>query len=235
MVMSKNADDTKRVLILFAKYPVPGKVKTRLAKCIGHDFSCRLYHCLLTDTINKLLSSSLWTTVIYVDPPEMADSFCVLFESCSNVKCLPQNGVDLGIRMFNALYEQSLLGADQIICAGSDIPELSNEILESSFKSLDSSQAVLGRAMDGGYYLIGFRKEALDSFFFIDIPWSSESVFSKTMGLMRINKVTCAVLPELRDLDEADDLLFFRNLFSESPGICPEFAKLVCSMEFNYE
>ena len=151
------------------------------------------------------------------------------------MKCLPQNGDDLGTRMFNALYEQSHLGAEQMICAGSDIPELSYEILESSFKSLDSFQAVLGPAIDGGYYLIGFRKEALDSFFFIDIPWSSESVFSKTMDLMLARNMTCAVLPELRDLDDAEDLFFFRSLFSESPGICPELAKLVCSMEFNYE
>lgn len=211
---------SKRSIVIFAKYPEPGKVKTRLGNSLGHDHSFMIYEAMLLDMIDKLALQNLYSCCFYIFPPEATNAFSAKY-CLDNDRVFPQEGFDLGERMFNSFVHQISLGSDQVICIGSDIPAISLVDLDSAFSILSTHDAVLGPAEDGGYYLIGINKKAISNSFFSDISWSTSSVFSETISKMENIGLSYNSIHPLRDLDDLSDLIFFKDLLNKQASLSP--------------
>jgi rSAM/selenodomain-associated transferase 1 len=126
----------------------------------------------------------------------------------------PQRGEDLGERMENAFKDSFSADVVKVVLIGSDIPDITSIVMDEAFSSLELQDAVIGPASDGGYYLIGFRKDAFLPDVFRGIPWSTGSVFQQTMEIFRRSGMRVHVLQEWNDVDTLDDLrsLFERNM-----------------------
>ena len=105
--------------------------------------------------------------------------------------------------MKNAFDEAFSNGYNKLVIIGTDCPGLSAEILREAFFSLNQTDVVLGPAADGGYFLLGMKR--MISELFEDIAWSTDTVFSKTVEILKKNKQSFSLLPILYDIDEEKD------------------------------
>ena len=191
-----------RRLLLFARLPEKGKVKTRLARAIGEEAACDLYRCLVADSLSLARRSGYPTTVFYF--PRTASPEVSLGLTCG-FPCLPQTGRDLGERMYNA-FRTAFRDTGEAVLMGSDVPDLPPSFLDEAFEGLKGHDAVIGPAGDGGYYLIGFSSGALLSSPFSGMEWGGPSVFQNTLRILRDHDLKVHVLPQWRDVDEYEDL-----------------------------
>ena len=120
-----------------------------------------------------------------------------------------QNGKDIGVSMLNAFEYVFNSGYKKAVLIGSDLPGLSAVLVENAFVALDTADAVIGRSTDGGYYLIGFRKETYSPDYFKGITWSTSSVFQRTMDKFNRSEKNVYILPEWIDIDDHNDLKRF--------------------------
>lgn len=188
-----------RAIIIMAKVPEAGKVKTRLQPFLTPEQSAKLANCLLQDTINK--AKSLKYKLIIAYSPIEKSSF---FDSFHSIKLVAQSGKDLGERMFNAFefaFSQTL---DSVVMIGTDSPTFPPEFIEKAFDFLDTSDAVLGKTEDGGFYLIGLSR--LDKRIFQNVEWSSEKTFEQTKNNLARLDFSLTELPIWYDVDEPKDL-----------------------------
>ena len=205
----KPIPNSTRAVVFFIKKPQRGLVKTRIAEAIGEEKALALYHLFLQNldrVIDRFTQGDIWFAVT----PE--DAFAVvrpLFSTAAAIRCLPQEGATLGERMKNTFQKLFALGYQDVVLAGSDIPELKSGHLAKAFAVLKSEQAVLGPCLDGGYYLIGFSAGAFDSRVFDHVPWSSPSVLKITRQNLSRLKISFQELPVLRDIDLVADLKAF--------------------------
>lgn len=198
-------------LLYFVKYPEPGKVKTRLAKTVGDEEAARIYRSLTEENFQVLHAlENYFEICVMFDPPESETKIKAWLrgDSC---RYFAQEGVDLGARLTQAFQGAFESGAAKAIAVGSDTLNLNADILRRAAEILDTKDAVLGPARDGGYYLLGLSKT--EPFLFQDIPWSTPDVADITLKRMRQRKMSCALLPELEDLDEAENL---KSAFTKS-------------------
>ncbi len=201
-------------LIVFVKLPVPGRVKTRLAKTLGADTAAALYRCFVADTVAAARRSGYSTRVVF-HPPESAPAIAAWLGQ--GVTFLPQHGNDLGERMSDALHT-ALAGSARAVLIGSDCPDLPFALLHEAFEALITHQAVIGPARDGGYYLIGFSREGFAEAAFTGIEWGGPDVFEATMDTLAKNGVKVHVLPAWNDIDEYGDLT---ALYERHRGLPP--------------
>ncbi len=202
----------KACLLLFLKAPEPGEVKTRLAQAIGAEAACRLYRNFVLDlleTLSRITGAGSLDLRIFFSPPAAAQE--VRKWLGSGYDYAPQEGRDLGERMKNAFLASFTRGYERVLLLGSDVPDLTGEIIKEGFDHLEGCGAVLGPARDGGYYLIGFRANAFLPAVFDHIPWSTEEVFAKTLAIFRSANCTVALLPAWRDIDTLADLRDLRE------------------------
>jgi rSAM/selenodomain-associated transferase 1 len=193
-----------RCLILFVKYPERGKVKSRLAKHLTDTLAASLYENFVRDIIATLDRGS-FNSRIYFYPPEKEEEIKKLWGN--NYQYKAQSGADLGCRMKNAFLAEFAAGFKLIVLIGSDCPDLPLDIIEESFKELENTSGiVIGPSTDGGYYLIGFRKDAFCPDIFSGVEWGSPSVFAKTMNILQPKEHQLTILPKWRDIDRRDDL-----------------------------
>ena len=198
--------DSKNCALFFVKYPVPGRVKTRLAQQIGTETAADLYKNFVTDILAALKSSGVNFKIVF-DPPDSKDQFQQwLGKECSYT---PQVGQDLGQRMKNAFIQAFSEGFDRVVVIGSDSPDLPNEYLDLAFDALDTNDAVLGPSSDGGYYLLGFTKDSFSSEAFEQITWSSNKVFDQTINILKKHRRKFYLLPQWHDIDTIEDLKSF--------------------------
>jgi rSAM/selenodomain-associated transferase 1 len=208
-VMDTNKE--KLLLVVVAKAPVAGRVKTRLIPDFTSEEAADLYRCFLEDRIIAMNSLNGIDLAIAYTPSEARDMFTPF--SRNKFSLFAQKGKDLGERL-NSIFEEKLAdGYDAVSIIDSDSPDLPASTVQESFKRLLSNQTdvVLGPCHDGGYYLVGMRKPHPQ--LFCDIPWSTETVLANTletaqkMGL-KTNLLTC-----WNDLDTFEDLIFFYNKY----------------------
>ncbi len=199
-------------VLFFVKAPLPGYVKSRLAAKLGEKSAQDLYRAFGIDMI-AMLDRIGCSIIVCFDPPDAADS--VIRWLGEQRSYLPQEGEDLGVRMehaFRSLFES---GSERAILVGSDIPDLPQEIVTEALRELESHDAVIGPAADGGYYLIGFRRERFRPEVFKDVPWSTGTVFQETLHRFSQAGSRVHVLPQWQDADTIDDL---RALLKRSEG-----------------
>jgi hypothetical protein len=195
-----------------AKYPAVGMVKTRLGESIGPENVVHLYLCFLKDTVEKVSRLGV-PFFIYYTPDDKKEYFERLFGI--NPSYLPQMGDDLGERLYNGFKKLFGQGYDSAIALASDIPDLPEAILVESLRKLTEYNSVIGPSLDGGYYLIGLRKDSASKSLFRGIAWSTETVFNETMKKIKKGKISCHVLALWGDVDQITDLE--RLLSSEDP------------------
>lgn len=200
-------------LILFAKYPQPGKIKTRLAAKIGDAQALELYKRFLTDKRTLFDHLSCARMINYApNTKTAADYFAHLFSRDSVM--WPQHGDDLGERMNNAFLHGFEQNVERLLLVGSDSPQLSARIVHQAFDLLKENDVVLGPSTDGGYYLIGFKKDGFTQAAFETISWSTAHVLKQTTTALKAANRTFGLLPELTDVDVVEDL---KALMEEAP------------------
>lgn len=190
-------------ILLFIKAPVKGQVKSRLAAVLGAEAALELYRCFTLDILDTSKKTGHPCTVFYYPTDAVV---AVSSWLGPGYRCIPQEGGDLGLRMANAFATIFSEGAGQAILIGSDLPDLSKDILTAAFRSLDDHDAVLGPARDGGYYLIGFRRDTFRSDVFHGIEWSTDRVFTDTVATFKRLGMRFSFAPEWRDVDTIEDL-----------------------------
>ncbi|MFT6747867.1 MAG: rSAM/selenodomain-associated transferase 1 [Glaciecola sp.] len=184
-------------LVIFAKNPVLGKVKTRLAATVGNEKALEVYKELLSYTCNISCKVNAEKTVFYSDIIEESD----LWDKAGFNQAI-QLGENLGQRMFTAL--KNTLKDNKVVIIGTDCKELTSDIVDQAFKALDFVDVVIGPALDGGYYLIGMK--SLEENLFTDIPWSTSGVLEQTVSKMNKNQLSFLLLKTLSDIDTEEDL-----------------------------
>lgn len=200
-------------LICFAREPVPGQVKTRLIPALGPQGAARLYRTLLGVALEAAAAVPGVHRELWCCGAAPGGGVCAELAGRYDLRLRHQPAGDLGQRMEAALTE-SLTHGHCAVLIGSDCPEYAPAYLAAAFTALESTDAVLGPAADGGYVLIGVRRLAPE--LFIDIPWSTGLVLARTRAALRGLGWSWAELPTLRDLDEPKDLLDFPGLLA--PG-----------------
>ncbi len=202
-------------LIVFLKIPEKGKVKTRLAKELDDDFVLELYKgfiCDLLETLspvkNKLLFVGGLNQKEVAIAPGNRPEIKALLESFigKGYKVFPQNGQDLGEKMANAFDTVFQNGFERAVLIGTDIPEITCNIIFTAFNVLKTKKVAVGPASDGGYYLIGFQKSGFSKHIFNHIEWSTASVFEQTLAHMGKKGVSYECLQKLEDIDTCEDL-----------------------------
>ena len=209
-------------LILFAKPPLAGRVKTRLAQNLGRDEAAHLYACFLQDaaeTAHALSEARPGAGLVCEWALEQGDSL----DEFPLTDWLPgaclhraQTGADLGARMAAALG-RCLASGRRAVLIGTDFPDLPHEVLIDAFEKLeggDEPRITLGPAADGGYYLIGMNRFLPE--IFTGVPWSTGEVLSRTVERADALGTGTALLPEWRDVDEADDLEALKSRLANS-------------------
>lgn len=187
------------LLMIFAKNPELGKVKTRLAKSIGDKKALMIYLKLLEHT-HSIADSVFADKAIFYN--EKVQDFDIL-DYYKFPKFL-QKGNDLGDKMERAFGQAFGQHYEKVIIIGSDCFELSTEIIEDAFTALDDHNVVIGPAKDGGYYLIGMDRHY--PHLFKNKIWSTENVFLDTLLDVKKLKLGYNILPTLSDVDEEKDL-----------------------------
>jgi rSAM/selenodomain-associated transferase 1 len=195
-------------ILVFAKAPVAGEVKTRLAAHIGKQAAVVLYEQLLRDTLGMAVRTALAPVEMHVASRACHPVFMSLADR-QPVEVRLQKGADLGQRMCNAI-QAALRTADFVLLIGTDCPAMSADYLRQACRQLDAGSAVvLGPAEDGGYVLIGAR--SCDERLFTDIPWSSDRVLQLTRARLQSLKLPYTELDTLWDLDRLEDLRRWRT------------------------
>ena len=186
-------------LIVFVRKPELGKVKTRLAATIGDHKTLKIYKQLLAHTkeVTQDFNGDLYL-------------FCsesLLFDLHWNYEEIRlQEGIDLGQKMKNAFEHCFNKGYKKAIIIGSDCPGINYTLLNQASSLLNKSDAVLGPANDGGYYLLGFRN-SIQTDVFVNMKWSTEHVFNETLLRLQQKQKTVEILEELIDVDTYEDLI----------------------------
>ena len=186
-------------LIIFAKNPVLGETKTRLAKTIGHQNALKVYLHLLEHTAKVCLDVNVDRHIYYSSFIENDD----IFDDRSFVKNV-QIGDDLGERMYNAFKDLFGQWAEKVVIVGTDCKELQPDIIVEAYKKLNECDVVIGPANDGGYYLLGMNTLYKELFF--NKVWSSENVLLDTILDLKKLNVKYELLPVLNDIDYKEDL-----------------------------
>lgn len=201
-------NSTKPVLVIFAKAPVAGQVKTRLIPSLGAQGAADLHYRLLDHTLSW--AAALDHATVELWSPDTKHRAMHTYGK----PVYQQMGLDLGQRMANA-FERVLDRAPAALIVGTDCPTLNAEIVTDAFALLsDSADVVLGPAEDGGYYLIGMRESTPS--LFNEIEWGGEQVFADTVMKLDRSESIWRELPRLWDVDRPEDV---DRLLAEFPSL----------------
>ena len=187
---------SKNLLLVFTRNPELGKVKTRLAKTIGDKAALKTYKILLNHTAETIKNIECDKAIYYSVKVRENDIWNASYQKYQ------QEGEDLGIRMFNAFKNSLESGYKKVIIVGSDLYDLQEEHINKAFENLDSNDVVIGPAQDGGYYLLGLKKE--NKAVFQHKNWGTSTVLNDT--LQDLKNKSISFLEELNDIDTYEDL-----------------------------
>ncbi|WP_076792787.1 TIGR04282 family arsenosugar biosynthesis glycosyltransferase [Chlorobium sp. KB01] len=188
-----------KLLIIFSRNPVAGKVKTRLSAAIGDEKALEIYESLRSQTARVTMpvnaKKEIWFSNFIP-----AEDLLLTKETTARL----QQGKDLGERMHHALSSGFKTGARRIVLIGTDCHEMSAEIIEEAFSALEHSETVIGPARDGGFYLIGMKKAIPE--LFLEREWSIPDVLQESVDILLRLNISFKQLRELSDIDTLEDL-----------------------------
>ncbi len=194
----------ERTLGIFAKAPVAGRVKTRLAAEIGPRAAAALYRRVGREVVAASVGRD-YRTIVWFTPPAAGAGVRAWLDGLGVWAFRAQPPGTLGTRLAHAFARSFAEGAGEgaVVIIGTDCPGLGRRAVAQAFAALRTHDLVLGPARDGGYYLIGLR--ALEPALFRGIPWSTGDVTRATRARARALGLTCRLLAPLRDMDTARD------------------------------
>ncbi len=196
-------------ILLFAKAPEPGRVKTRLIPAIGADAAAGLYRQLLEATVERIVASRLAPLECWCAP----DSGHPVFDGLRarhRIDLRVQQGGDLGARMEAATTDALGRCGGPVLLVGGDCPGLDGGHLARALGALgEGDDAVIGPAEDGGYVLLGLRRSAPD--LFRGMPWGTDQVLPETRRRLGLLGWRWSELAPLWDLDRPADLERYRS------------------------
>ncbi len=195
----------RRHLVIFAKAPRLGAVKTRLARGLGTLNAWGFYRVTSARVIRDLATDTRWRTWLAVAPDRFAGRDGEIPVWPRHVPRLAQGSGDLGARMARIFAR---LGPGPVVIVGTDIPDLDRAAVWRAFRALGSHDAVFGPADDGGYWLIGLRSRALCRGLFSGVRWSSPHTLGDTRANLGAARV--AFLDVLADVDTPADYAAWR-------------------------
>ncbi|UOQ50741.1 TIGR04282 family arsenosugar biosynthesis glycosyltransferase [Hymenobacter cellulosivorans] len=193
-------------LLIFARHPALGLVKTRLAYTVGEAEALRVYEELLDHTRAAADGVAATKTLWLAGEPPLGPN---AFTEWQAYEQRPQPTGELGERMHQAFGAAFAEGATRCVIIGTDCPELTSTHLEQAFAHLASHDVVVGPALDGGYYLLGMNTLIPD--FFQNKAWSTDTVLADTLADADRLGLRVAQLPPLSDVDTASDLLAWQS------------------------
>ena len=189
-------------LYLFAKSPVPGKVKTRMQTHLTPDLCAALAAEMLLHSVESI--TRYWPGVLVLCvTPNCDDPYICEISKRYNCEVIPQIDADLGGRMMQVL-EEGIKAAGAAVVMGCDVPHISRQILVQASAYLQAGENIIGPAEDGGFYLLGLRSPCPD--LFEGVTWGGDNVSSEVLRRAELAKVTMKKLPVLRDIDRWEDL-----------------------------
>ena len=188
---------SKKALIIFARTPELGKVKTRLAKSVGDESALNIYKFLLKHTAEITEKLSVDKYVFYSENIHRDDIW-----NPDIFRKKLQSGNDLGERMQNAFSEMFGMGYKKVMIVGSDIYELQQKDIENAYDVLETAPFVIGPAADGGYYLLGMKEPNPE--IFQNKNWGTDTVLKATLEDLKTEKYV--LLEERNDVDYYEDI-----------------------------
>ena len=196
----------KKLLIIFVKNIKLGKVKTRLAKIVGDEKAFTVYKALVEVTEKATAHIDVDKRIYFSD--------AIVDEKWKNDYKAVQKGADLGERMSHAFQDGFDDGYSEIVLIGSDLPNITKNVIHKGFKSLLQNEVVFGPAEDGGYYLVGLSK--FHNCIFENKAWSTSNLLEETLTELKQKKIEVSLIETLNDIDTFEDLQSY-----------PEFLKLI--------
>jgi uncharacterized protein len=215
-----------RALLVFAKTPKAGKVKTRLLAAVSADVAAALHAACIEDTLR--LARRMRGCDAFMFAAGGTGYFRRLVKkqgSGARMQVLPQRGTDLGARMENAFRKCFAMGYREVVVIGTDTPWMGAGRVRGAFAVLKANDVVIGPAEDGGYYLLGMRKMVAEIFW--GIPWSTERVLKLTLKQIAALKLRRKLLRRDFDLDRPEDLRAAATKLKRSPVLAPALAAAI--------
>lgn len=197
---------------MFTKYPVAGFAKTRLIPRLGPEGAAEVSRRLserCMSSVREYVTSltniaSVFVRIFYTGKNTNSATMEKWLGREENESFIPQCEGDLGSRMMDAFENSIAQGATKTVAIGTDIPEISANVLRSAFSQLNECDVVVGPAVDGGYYLLGMC--SVQKVLFHNIPWSTEHVLDQTKKRAIDATLVLRELGVLRDIDLPEDL-----------------------------
>lgn len=212
-----------RAIIIFAKQPLKGEVKTRLSSAISAENATELYSCMLQDTLDFSLGLyGITPFVFFLKSPDATEYFK---EFAPQIESFEQSGDNLGERMLIAFKAVFAKGFSEVAIIGSDSPDLPEEYIYEAFNLLEyeHTDVVFGPAIDGGYYLLAMKQIWEELFF--DMPWSSNTLLEVSLEKTRSRCIGASLLPKWYDIDRAEDI--DRLLLNEDTRRAPKTMEII--------
>ena len=188
-------------VVVFAKAPEPGRVKTRLTPALRAREAADLYRALLADTLDIADRTKAEVIVAY----EATRGRRTLESIVGTRRMIAQPSGDLGARLVGVTNQLLNRNRAPLIVIGSDCPGVDTGLLRDAFRALRTADVVIGPALDGGYYLIGLKRPSPE--LFDRIPWSTTSVLASTLERAEEAGLRVASLRDERDIDTPEDVL----------------------------
>jgi uncharacterized protein len=192
-------------VILFARDPVLGKVKTRLSPFLDDETILALYTCFLHDSLDKIRQVGNADLFVGVSPSNQSGFFTGT--QGADIRLFIQEGKELGDKMRQAIEDRFAEGYKKAVIIGSDSPSLPVSYIERALSS--DKDMVLGPSTDGGYYLIGMREKVIEVF--DGVTWGTEKVLQETCERLVSEEKELELLPVWYDIDSPEDLKFFQT------------------------
>lgn len=192
-------------VLLFTRYPVPGKVKSRLIPALGAEGAEGLHRWMVERTVAQITQPA----------PDRRWRGRVCFTGGSEQSMAEWLGAtlpfeeqaegDLGQRLLFGMRASRARGHERVVVIGTDCPGLTTEVIDQAFSALDRQPMVVGPAHDGGYYLLGLRG-APEAALFTGIDWGQGTVLAQTLRQASVAGLGWELLPEMQDVDFPEDV-----------------------------
>ncbi|BAY84909.1 hypothetical protein NIES267_44070 [Calothrix parasitica NIES-267] len=212
--MDSSPKIAKKHLIIFTRYPEPGKTKTRLIPALGVEGAANLQRQMTEFTLSKVKKFQESAAISF--EIRFAGGNLQLMQNWlgTELNYLHQGEGDLGKRMENSFLSALNKGAQEVVIIGIDCPNLSAEVLTQAFEKIPNCDLLLGPAVDGGYYLIGLKRTIGE--LFINIDWGTSKVLQQTVDIAQQLNLSVCYLPTLADVDRPEDLPIWENSYQLS-------------------
>ena len=200
--MEKNSDNA---IILFARDPILGQVKTRLNSFLDKETILKLYICFLEDSLVKIQDVGNSDCFVAISPGDNSNFFNQ--KRSSGINLFSQQGEDLGEKMRKAFVDRFSEGYTRVAIIGSDSPSLPVSYIRRALNS--EKDLVLGPSIDGGFYLIAMKEKVSEVF--KSVSWGTDKVLDETLQIIKDDGISFDLLPLWYDIDIPEDLKFLKT------------------------